>query len=152
LKYFSTHPSPAERIERLKALAATAPGPPVPLLPGTDWEDVKRICEIKADGARRTGFDDYRLRIERVADLAPPLYEAEMVTAVLEDPFFVAMVKLTDDIPAGTVTLGGTDAADVLELASVITAPPADAGPDSVTVPVELAPPLTVVGLRVSDE
>jgi Zn-dependent protease with chaperone function len=44
LKYLSTHPSPIERIERLTALAARAPGPPVPLLPGVDWDDVKRIC------------------------------------------------------------------------------------------------------------
>jgi len=44
LKYFATHPSPVDRIERLKALAATAPGPPVPLLPGTDWNDVKKMC------------------------------------------------------------------------------------------------------------
>jgi predicted Zn-dependent protease len=45
LKYYSTHPSPVDRLERLRALAATAPGPPVPLLPGTDWDDVKRICD-----------------------------------------------------------------------------------------------------------
>lgn len=44
LKYLSTHPSPAERIRRLQELAALAPGPPVPLLPDTDWGDVKRLC------------------------------------------------------------------------------------------------------------
>jgi predicted Zn-dependent protease len=47
LKYLSTHPSPTDRIERLKALAATAAGPPVPLLPDTDWDDVKRLCESR---------------------------------------------------------------------------------------------------------
>ena len=45
LKYLSTHPSPIDRIERLKALAAATPGQPVPLLPDTDWNDVKRLCE-----------------------------------------------------------------------------------------------------------
>ena len=45
LKYLSTHPSPFDRIESLRALAAATPGPPVPLLPDTDWNDVKRLCE-----------------------------------------------------------------------------------------------------------
>jgi Zn-dependent protease with chaperone function len=44
LKYLSTHPSPIARIERLKALTADAPRPPIPLLPDTDWNDVKKIC------------------------------------------------------------------------------------------------------------
>src|SRR5262249_51181309 len=45
LKYLSTHPSPVDRIERLKALAAGAPSPKDPPLPDGDWDDVKRICE-----------------------------------------------------------------------------------------------------------
>ena len=44
LKYLATHPSPIDRIERLKVLAADAPRPPVPLLPDTDWDDIKKIC------------------------------------------------------------------------------------------------------------
>jgi predicted Zn-dependent protease len=52
LKYLSTHPSPLGRIERLKALAATAPGPPVPLLPDTDWGDVRNICEVQGPARR----------------------------------------------------------------------------------------------------
>jgi predicted Zn-dependent protease len=44
LKYLSTHPNPVDRIERLKALVTKAPRPPVPLLPDTDWEDIKKIC------------------------------------------------------------------------------------------------------------
>ncbi len=183
LKYLSTDPSPIDRIERLKALAAATPGQPVPLLPVTDWNNVKRLCEapgpprLKSSeegfaplpnlppgqdcageaGARTTSAAEgscYRLllRIESVVDLLLPLYEAEMVADVLEDAVFVATVKVADDVPAATVTLGGTVAADVLELVSAITAPPGGAGPDRVTVPVELEPPVTVDGFRVSDE
>ena len=53
--------------------------------------------------------------------------------------------------PAGTVTLPGTVAAELL-LDSVTCAPPAGAGPSSVTVPVELLPPVTVVGFIASEE
>src|SRR2546425_12849229 len=53
--------------------------------------------------------------------------------------------------PAGTVTLPGTEAAELL-LDSVTCAPPAGAGPSSVAVPVELLPPVTVVGFTPSEE
>jgi Zn-dependent protease with chaperone function len=45
LKHLSTHPSPVDRIERLKELAAATSAPPIPLLPGTDWDDVRTLCE-----------------------------------------------------------------------------------------------------------
>jgi len=44
LTYLSTHPSPAGRIETLKALAAQAPRAPVRLLPDYDWRDITQIC------------------------------------------------------------------------------------------------------------
>jgi hypothetical protein len=47
---------------------------------------------------------------------------------------------------AAIVTLAGTCAAAVLLLDSVTTAPPAGAGPEILTVPVEEAPPITEVG------
>jgi len=45
LRYLSTHPGTSDRIERLREEAARAPGPPAPLLPGVDWDDIKRLCE-----------------------------------------------------------------------------------------------------------
>jgi len=48
---------------------------------------------------------------------------------------------------AGTVTLAGTCAATGLPLDNVTTAPPAGAGPFNVTVPAEVLPPTTDVGL-----
>ena len=64
----------------------------------------------------------------------------------------VVIVKVVLVDPADIVTLGGTCAADVLLLCNVTTAPPAGAAPLSVTVPVELFPPKTEVGLLVSAE
>jgi hypothetical protein len=54
--------------------------------------------------------------------------------------------------PAPTVTLEGTLAAPVLLLESMTWAPPAGAGPLSVTLPVEELPPVTFKGLSVSEE
>ena len=48
------------------------------------------------------------------------------------------------------VTLVGTVAAAVLLLPSVTSAPPAGAGPLSVTVPVDALPPRTAVGLNLT--
>ena len=54
--------------------------------------------------------------------------------------------------PAATVAVAGTVAAAVLPLIRETTAPPAGAGPLSVTVPVEGDPPVTLVGFNVSEE
>ena len=51
--------------------------------------------------------------------------------------------------PSATVTLGGTVAFFVSLLRSVTTTPPAGAAPFNVTVPVEVAGAVTVVGFTV---
>lgn len=44
LRYLSTHPSPSDRIAALRALAAGAPGAPIPVLTDQQWRDLKAIC------------------------------------------------------------------------------------------------------------
>ena len=63
----------------------------------------------------------------------------------------VVTVNVAVEAPDATVTLAGTVAAAVTEDVRVTTAPPEGALPVSVTVPVELVPPRTLVGERVTD-
>jgi hypothetical protein len=80
------------------------------------------------------------------------LYEAEIVAEVNMRTIDVRTVKVALALPAGMVTLDGTLAAP-LPLESMTCAPPAGAGPLSVTVPVEnCKPPMTLVGFSVSEE
>ncbi|HSR10485.1 MAG TPA: M48 family metallopeptidase, partial [Thermodesulfobacteriota bacterium] len=43
--YLSTHPDLEERVQNLKALAATRSSYPLPLLPGCDWKKVQSFCQ-----------------------------------------------------------------------------------------------------------
>ena len=75
-----------------------------------------------------------------------------MVTAVEAATPLVLTVNVALVAPAATATLEGTLAAPLL-LESATVAPPAGAAPLNVTVPVEdCVPPITLVGLSVSDE
>ena len=75
---------------------------------------------------------------------------AETVTEVLLTTGLVLTVNVAVVAFAATVTLAGVVAAAVLLLPSVTTVPPVGAGPFNVTVPVDEAPPVTVVGLRLT--
>ena len=72
--------------------------------------------------------------------------EVDAVTAL------VAIGNVALVAPSATVTLPGTEATGELLLVSVTIAPPAGAGPYSVTVPVEGFPPTTVDGLTVTED
>src|ERR1019366_5082813 len=63
----------------------------------------------------------------------------------------VVIVNVAVVAPASTVTPPGTVAAVILLLDNVTNAPPVGAAPLSVTVPVDDVPPLTVVGLTVTE-
>ena len=74
-----------------------------------------------------------------------------MLTLVNAVTALVVMLNVALVAPAATVTLAGTDAAGLL-LESATCAPPAGAGPFSVTVPELGLPPVTLAGLMPSEE
>ena len=85
--------------------------------------------------------------IVSVAVLEPP--RVAMMTGVVVDPTpTVETVKVAVVWPAATMTLPETAAAALL-LARETAMPPVGAGPSSVTVPVDVLPPTTTVGLTV---
>jgi len=87
----------------------------------------------------------------RVA-LAVVFNVAEIVAATVPDCTGVVVAVNDPTLPPdGIVMDAGTDA-NLLLLESATTAPPIGAGGVSVTVPVELAPPTSVVGFMVSDD
>ena len=79
-----------------------------------------------------------------------PAYAAVMVTGVELATVVVVIPKAALAAPPATVTVAGTPAA-LLLLDRAMTAPPDGAGPLSVTVPCDCAPPATLEGLTASD-
>lgn len=82
-----------------------------------------------------------------VAVLLTPLYVAVTIAEVDAVTAEVVTANVALVAPAAMVALAGTVAA-ALELVNVTTAPPVGAGAVRVTVPVEVAPPTTLVGER----
>lgn len=83
----------------------------------------------------------------RVAVAVCPAEEAVIVAFVLAATPFVVIVNVPVVAPPGIVTKAGATAA-ALPLLSATSAPPAGAARESVTVPVDVAPESTDVGLR----
>lgn len=79
-----------------------------------------------------------------------PLELALIVGDTVEVTVMVFTTNVADNELAGTVTKAGT-AAELELLDKVTVIPPVGAGPDRVTVPVEDNPPVTLVGLKVSE-
>ncbi len=76
---------------------------------------------------------------------------AERVTVVAVVTAPVLTVKVALVVPAGTVTLAGTEATAGLLLESASEVPPAGVAAASVTVPWAVPPPVTVVGLTATE-
>jgi hypothetical protein len=106
-------------------------------------EDGLKDREASTTGGGSTGGSTVRGE-----DWVTPPYTAEMVTAVELGTAVVVTGNVVLALPPGTVTLPGTVATERLLLDSDTTAPPAGAGPLSVTVPVEPMPPTTENGLK----
>jgi hypothetical protein len=87
----------------------------------------------------------------RLAVWVTPPADAEILTEVELLTLLVETVKLALWAPARTVTLAGTLATPVLLLASVTTVPPDGATSTSDTVPCDVLPPLTEVGLSANE-
>jgi hypothetical protein len=71
-----------------------------------------------------------------------------IVTAVEDATPVVVTGAAAEAEPGGMVTLAGSEATAGFELERLTTAPPASAGPFSVTVAVEPSPPTGFVGLK----
>ncbi len=63
----------------------------------------------------------------------------------------VVTLKLADELPEETVTVVGTFARLGILLDNFTTKPAAGAGAVRITVPIDVAPPVTVLGLRVNE-
>jgi len=83
----------------------------------------------------------------RVAVLVTPPYVAVMATGAEAVTGVVLIVNVALVPPSGTVTLAGTVTIVGFPLLSVTTAPPLGAGLINVTVPLDVPPPVTLVGL-----
>lgn len=103
---------------------------------------------VMSMASRRKDEIRYRVTVSTAVFVTPP-EAAEMVTDLDLFTRVVVMVNVALVLLAGTVTLAGSLAYCELSL-SETTIPPVGAGPLSLTVPWEVAPPLTVVGLNVS--
>jgi hypothetical protein len=110
---------------------------------------VDEVLPITAVGLRLTELAVAAVTV-KVAVRATPRVTV-MVTVLFVPTALVVAMKVAVVALAATVTLAGTCAAAVLLLESVTTAPPAGAGPFNVTVPVEEVPPITEVGLRLTE-
>ena len=93
-----------------------------------------------------------RLRVctVRVAEAVPPSV-AETLTLAFAETVVVVTVKVAVVAPAETATEAGTCATAVLLVERATEIPPVGALPLSVTVPVELLPPSTEDGDKLTD-
>ena len=131
----------------LPSATEAPPGGAAPLSATVPVELLPPTTEL---GDLLTEDNDAAVTVRVALALTPSV--AVMTEVVVEDTPSVATVNVVDVLPAGTVTLPGTVATVRLPLTSPTTAPPLGAAPFSRTVPVELLPPTTLVGLSETEE
>ena len=100
---------------------------------------------------RGTESLDYCPVIVRTADFLTAPWDALIVANIFRLTLKVVILKLADALPKGIVTVAGTFARFRLLLANFTTKPAEGAGAVSDAVPIDVAPPLTVFGLRVNE-
>ena len=117
-------------------------------------------CTYPVEGVPPSTPVGYRLKEARIvgtftlstADLVASSDAAEIVTEVETVTGLVDTAKVAFLAPGETVTVAGAMARVVLLLESVTVTLPAGAAVIRVTVPVEVAPPVTVAGLKLTEE
>jgi hypothetical protein len=92
---------------------------------------------------------DVRPTIVSVSEMVFPEKTPLMLGLAVHSAACVAMGNVADELPAGTVTLAGTAASELLEDSVTTKPPPAGAFPRNRTVPIDGLPPATVAGLTV---
>lgn len=109
------------------------------------------VCDpTTSDGLRLTEETAVRATVSVLVRGAPTLAAAEIVTDVVAITGTVEIVNVALLAPPGTVICAESVAEAVSLLVTEIVAPPVGAAPVRYTVPSELAPPVTVDGLRVT--
>ena len=131
--------SPLDKLTRTPPAPAGADSvtvPVEPLPPVTVVGESERLPIVPGPGAGA-------LRVSVALTLLAEV--AEIVTGVVEETVVVLMLNVPLEDPEAIVIDPGTVAA-MLPLESVTRTPPAPAGADKVTVPIEPLPPVTVAG------
>ena len=135
------------------ALESVTSAPPSPAGPSRVSVPCDVLPPVTLAGFSEIERSDTSGTVDRTvsgAVIVTPPNEAEIVTSVAPATARVAMVNDSLVAPAGTVTLAGTVTGSAPD--SETWAPPAGAGPESVTIPLTGLPPVTFDALRASDD
>ena len=119
--------------------------PPLGALPVSVTVPMEELPPVTEVGLTLTELRATGLIVKVVCTVFP-LKVADSVDVTVLVTVLVVTVKLPVVEPAATDTLAGVCAAELL-FVSATTTPPEGAGPFSVTVPIDDAPPVTDVGL-----